>query len=232
MSSGEFPQQCDSGLPTYRMLTCRNEQSGDHFYPLYESWNFNNKSNCTKCKIGMYCKSFYVISILYHFQPKRFVWLVGFLPPNFKFTKLKESTEEGNPVIYFIYIYIYIYIYNKYNIIICSNLQLTQRLPNPLWLNTLPSLCQICPFYLHKSFSNNQVCVIRLSLEFHTLTDWLKNWIKDSQTDTMMSRLKFVPFTRILYGFNKTSHETFRKQNNRQTDILHSKHPLEKQKSM
>ena len=134
--------------------------------------------------------------------------------------------------ILYIYIYIYIYIYNKYNIIICSNLQLTQRFPNPLWLNTLPSLCQICPFYLHRSFSNNQVCVIRLSLEFHTLTDWLKNWIKDSQTDTMMSRLKFVPFTRILYGFNKTSHETFRKQNNRQTDILHSKHPLEKQKSM
>lgn len=33
MSSGEFSQQCDSGLPTYRMLKCRNEQSGDHFYP-------------------------------------------------------------------------------------------------------------------------------------------------------------------------------------------------------
>ena len=76
-----------------------------------------------------------VISILYHFQPKRFVWLVGFLPPNFKFTKLKESTEEGNPVIHYILyiynIYIYINLYNKYNIIICSNLQPTQRFPNP-----------------------------------------------------------------------------------------------------
>ena len=156
-----------------------------HLWVLYESWNFNNQSNCTKCKIGMYCKSFYVISILYHFQPKRFVWLVGFLPPNFKFTKLKESTEEGNPVIHYILyiynIYIYINLNNKYNIIICSNLQPTQRFPNPSWMNTLPSLCQICPFYLHRSFSNNQVYVLYVwALSF---TDWLTDRLNQRLTD-------------------------------------------------
>ena len=85
-------------------------------------------------------------------------------------------------IIYYIYItYIYINLYNKYNIFICSNLQPTQRFPNPSWMNTLPSLCQICPFYLHRSFSNNQVYVLYVwALSF---TDWLTDRLNQRLTD-------------------------------------------------
>ena len=85
-------------------------------------------------------------------------------------------------IIYYIYItYIYINLYNKCNIIICSNLQPTQRFPNPSWMNTLPSLCQICPFYLHRSFSNNEVYVLYVwALSF---TDWLTDRLNERLTD-------------------------------------------------